>query len=353
MRTDPEIGHVSAPFNHPMWARFARRNMKNQGAPPAGVRVFDEPRRTIYHRRYRKLWHDRLDPVFDRLGPHPWRNSAVASARVADAIDQKSATRIREGTDLFCDFRLGLICGGVRRVVKLGACLSFELQRLIQLRVGYEIDFGERPVFDRGQHGAKIFPAARTLVNDRGIGRIPSRPANPCASVRPIGAFRYNPIGGKFREVWQMTAGIVYKRRMALLKRMSGKAHGKSMHKVALTEITSDLLVDPASFAGRGIPKLKEDSDTAHDVNRLIDAGLVEIAHFGNERMVSSVAVIESPAFLVTEEGSRAVRDMGKSWWSKAIDKQPITFLQVLLTVLQILWTIGFSAVVWYRTRPR
>jgi hypothetical protein len=150
-----------------------------------------------------------------------------------------------------------------------------------------------------------------------------------------------------------MTAGIVYKRRMALLKRMSGKAHGKSMHKVALTEITSDLLVDPASFAGRGIPKLKEDSDTAHDVNRLIDAGLVEIAHFGNERMVSSVAVIESPAFLVTEEGSRAVRDMGKSWWSKAIDKQPITFLQVLLTVLQILWTIGFSAVVWYRTRPR
>ena len=63
-------------------------------------------------------------------------------------------------------------------------------------------------------------------------------------------------------------------------------------------------------------------------------------------------AIGRDPAVQVTLAGLETVVEADKSWLRKAIDKQPVAFLQVIVTVLIALLTFGLGLAVGRYSTP-
>lgn len=75
-----------------------------------------------------------------------------------------------------------------------------------------------------------------------------------------------------------------------------------------------------------------EISNLLYDYRKLLDAGLVDADLYKGKN-----------ALFPTEEGFAAYAEWTRPWWLKAYDKQPVTFLQAVLTILIAIasWAIG------------
>jgi hypothetical protein len=95
--------------------------------------------------------------------------------------------------------------------------------------------------------------------------------------------------------------------------------------------------------AGDGDKQSSE--DLAYDLNTLHEQELIDIWQVNTTLDRYGQIETADGEVRMTMEGLAAVADFRRSWWSKAIDKQPITFVQVCLAIIQIVFTVG--SVVW------
>jgi len=85
----------------------------------------------------------------------------------------------------------------------------------------------------------------------------------------------------------------------------------------------------------------------AYDFNTLCEEGLIKRTCLDYEQDGAGGVVYKNPAVTVTIKGFEAVAEASKSWLNKAIEQQPMTFLQIVVTVMIALvtgiggWAIG------------
>jgi len=94
----------------------------------------------------------------------------------------------------------------------------------------------------------------------------------------------------------------------------------------------------------RAKPSYQGGSDLAYDYNTLRDEGLIDLTHLTFSQDTSGGLVHRDPGVQITLEGLQAVSVFKKSWLRKAIEQQPRTFVQVIVTILvaAITGTTGF-----------
>jgi len=128
------------------------------------------------------------------------------------------------------------------------------------------------------------------------------------------------------------------KRRMTLLRELAYKSKGRHDAKLPLSEIAPSIdikaFVGGTKFVDLVSPVYEGGSDLAYDFNTLCEEKLIELTYLDYERDSMGGVVNKDPAVTVTMIGFESVEMAGKSWIKKAIEKQPITFLQIVVTVL-------------------
>ncbi len=139
----------------------------------------------------------------------------------------------------------------------------------------------------------------------------------------------------------------VIKRRMLLLKDIATRARGRHDIALPLAEVAPSLVDRSGRFWDKKSPDVRPDSDLAYDFNTLLENELIELTHLTYEHGSAGEAVGKNPAVRITPRAVEVVAEFNKSWLRKAIDKQPMTFLQVIVTILISLvtgvggWLIG------------
>jgi len=105
------------------------------------------------------------------------------------------------------------------------------------------------------------------------------------------------------------------------------------------------------NFVDRENPVNEGGSDLAYDLNTLLEERFIKITYLDYERDNMGGSVSKNPAIMVTLEGFEAVAEDSKCWLKKAIERQPMTFFQIIVTILIALMTaIGGWAIGRYAT---
>src|SRR5207302_8304151 len=82
-------------------------------------------------------------------------------------------------------------------------------------------------------------------------------------------------------------------------------------------------------------------SDLAYDFNTLREQGLIEQTYLNvDERDSCGGVLYKNPGLKVTANGLEAITNANKSWLKKGIEHQPMTFLQIIVTVAVSLVTL-------------
>lgn len=82
-------------------------------------------------------------------------------------------------------------------------------------------------------------------------------------------------------------------------------------------------------FLDRDNPQLEGGSILSYRYNDLLDSGAISVDYFENPTLGGRPTGTDGVR--ITREGLNLVAEIKKTWLSKAIDKQPMTFLQVVL----------------------
>src|SRR5687768_8692994 len=132
-------------------------------------------------------------------------------------------------------------------------------------------------------------------------------------------------------------------RRLSLLSRIARCANGRRYKSVPLSDVgyvNPHFTPSPGTVMGA---LNGDDSDMAYDLETLEADEFINIMYTVSEG---------SPTVMITPAGIEAVLEHEKTWWQKAIDKQPMTFLQVLLALVSIaLSVIGGAISGWFAGR--
>jgi len=88
---------------------------------------------------------------------------------------------------------------------------------------------------------------------------------------------------------------------------------------------------------------------TAYDLNCLLRQGLAYVAYAHDFRTGSEPANWIPPVvFGVTDSGMETVRELEKPWLTKAIEKQPMTFVQIVFAGLNVVYTLALIFWTWW-----
>jgi len=147
------------------------------------------------------------------------------------------------------------------------------------------------------------------------------------------------------------TPGLVIKRRMRLLKRLAAAAGCRHDVKTPLSEVAPTLDIKAyaggSRFVDKTNPEYSGGSNLAYDFNSLREEGLIEMCHMTYRQGPSMGVHYEDPAVKLTLSGLEAVAEANKSWITKAIEKEPATFLQIIVAIIIALlsglggWVLG------------
>lgn len=148
-----------------------------------------------------------------------------------------------------------------------------------------------------------------------------------------------------------MNSDLLKKRRMQLLNILVEKTNGRQDIKLELSGIAPTLDIegfsDGSKFVDKDTRVYEGGSDLAYDYNILYEEDLIKITYLNYETDERGLPINLNPAIKVTPTGFEVVSDAGKSWLLKSIDKQPMTFLQIILTIIIALvtglggWIVG------------
>ena len=124
---------------------------------------------------------------------------------------------------------------------------------------------------------------------------------------------------------------------MKLLGELAARANGRHDVRISLSEVAPTL--DFIGFAGgqrfvdKSHPVYEGGSDLAYDFNTLREEGLIEQTYLNYERTSNGSVAYKNPGVKVTAMGLDALAEVNKSWLRRAIEKEPMTFLQIVVTV--------------------
>jgi hypothetical protein len=143
-----------------------------------------------------------------------------------------------------------------------------------------------------------------------------------------------------------MNATTIHKRQAALLKSIAHACGYRSdmfveLHKMFGREIglnPEHKFIDPKN--------LDHSRNVVYDLNCLKTDKLIVLAFIEGDHRAGQAK--EWPVLQVSRDGINVVRENDRSWLSKAIEKQPMTFLQVVFAILNF---IGFAANVYFAWR--
>jgi hypothetical protein len=148
-----------------------------------------------------------------------------------------------------------------------------------------------------------------------------------------------------------MIVEAMKKRRLTLLKKLACKAKGRHDFKLSLSEVAPSLdvnvFVGGSKFVDSENPTYEGGSDLAYDFNTLQEEGFIQQTYLNYEQDSMGSVVHKNPAVKVTINGFEAVDEASKSWLKRAIEQQPMTFLQIVVTVVIAIvtgiggWAIG------------
>ena len=136
------------------------------------------------------------------------------------------------------------------------------------------------------------------------------------------------------------------KRRMRILDDLATKSKGRHDVKLPLSEIAPTLdvagLTDGAKFVDKDNPVYEGGSDQAYDFSTLHEEGLIKHTYLDCET-THGKTVYKNPAVKVTPSGLQAVSDARKSWLARGIEKQPMTFVHIIATIVFTVvgWAVG------------
>jgi hypothetical protein len=148
-----------------------------------------------------------------------------------------------------------------------------------------------------------------------------------------------------------MSVSAIRKRQMVLLKKLAQQVGWRNDMKVALAAIAPNLDLKvfggPAGASYRLVdkddPKPEGGSELGYDFGCLLTDGLISVTHLSYVHDSFGGTTNKDPAIKVTDVGFDVLSDYEKPWIAKAIEKEPITFLQIIMTILVGLggWAIG------------
>ncbi len=139
---------------------------------------------------------------------------------------------------------------------------------------------------------------------------------------------------------------------MEVLRGFVEKSEGRYDAKFALSEVAPGLK-PVSSLSGLRFIDIDNSvregggSDLAYDFDVLYQEGLIEPIHLDHKQSSGGGMIYSNPGIKVTPAGFEAVSEGQKTWLAKSIDKQPITFLQVIVTIVLALitgvlgWLVG------------
>lgn len=131
---------------------------------------------------------------------------------------------------------------------------------------------------------------------------------------------------------------LVYRRQMRLLRDLANRTRYRAGYFVAMQEFAPD--TEFSEETGHLLDGDSPFTDVTYDLNYLIQSGLVELRLPGaNRRGELAVIAPSGVSVSLTLGGIDKVTEYGKPLVLRLIEKQPMTFLQVVLVVLTAVMT--------------
>jgi len=141
----------------------------------------------------------------------------------------------------------------------------------------------------------------------------------------------------------------VEKRQLKLLRQLAREAQYRSDTRIPLDAISDELAIEHYGsgkrFIDRNAPRYEGGSEISYDLNHLVEQRMIKPDYLISDPDHRGGPKYEGEAIRVTPAGIAVVAELERSWLSKAIDKQPITFLQLAFGLFQVLWT---AALTWW-----
>jgi hypothetical protein len=135
-----------------------------------------------------------------------------------------------------------------------------------------------------------------------------------------------------------MSANQNHKRQMELMQRLARLAGYRIDTEIDLEQIDKSL--DYQAFGGagkffdKGDPKPRGGSELTYDLNCLRDErGFIVVCYQKREQTTSGSFMESDPAIRLTQFGLDALVDWERGWLRTAIEKQPMTFIQIAVAV--------------------
>src|ERR1035437_6964425 len=149
-----------------------------------------------------------------------------------------------------------------------------------------------------------------------------------------------------------MAASKAIKRQAALLWNIAKLAKFRSDSTIPLGQLSDTLAIkayiEGQRYVDKGNPRFDGGSELTYDLNALVMRDDIRITFLNIKVDGMGGSHFEGDAIKVTDTGLDAVAEMERGWWSKSIEKQPMTYLQVILAVVQIAVTVGLAIWAWH-----
>jgi len=145
------------------------------------------------------------------------------------------------------------------------------------------------------------------------------------------------------------------KRRLDLLRNLALMANCRHDVQLPLAQIAPSLDVKGfwggPRFVDKENPCYRGGSDLAYDYNTLQEEGLIKQTYLDYDRDNCGGVIYKNPGIMVTPKGFDVLEDASRSWLNRAIEKQPMTLLQIIVTlIIAILTAVGGWAIGRYLT---
>ncbi len=135
-----------------------------------------------------------------------------------------------------------------------------------------------------------------------------------------------------------MTVKKVKKRQIKLLNELMKIANGRHDIKIPLSQVAPTLDIKFYStgtkFVDKENPLYEGGSDLAYDFSTLLEEGLISRTYMDYKPDGMGGMIAKDDALKLTMDGLEMITDANKSWLTKAIEKQPMTFLQIIVTII-------------------
>lgn len=149
-----------------------------------------------------------------------------------------------------------------------------------------------------------------------------------------------------------MNAAKIRKRQMKLLRGFAKSAGYRADRKLPLEDVAPGLSI--GGFAGgtrfvdKDDPKFEGGTEQSYDLCCLLSEQYIQPCYLRQSRNSIGGTMEEGDALQLTHEGISQVHELERSWIARAIDKQPFTFLLVIVAVAEALCAAAMAYWAWW-----